>query len=88
MLSGHTSYINDISFDPANNYLASVSDDQTARIWSTDQFDCVATLILTSAGEVRLLMCRLCADSYLKEFRCIGTKKTVRNCWWLKNWVW
>lgn len=51
VLNAHSSYINDISFDPENNYLASVSDDETAKIWSTDEFDCVATLMLTSAGN-------------------------------------
>lgn len=33
-ISAHRNYVNDISFDPSGEYLASVSDDLTCRIWS------------------------------------------------------
>ncbi|XP_068908230.1 nucleoporin Nup37 [Tenebrio molitor] len=50
VLSGHTSYINDTKFDPDNSFLVSVSDDNTAKLWETDDYKCVATLQLTSPG--------------------------------------
>ncbi|RZC40989.1 nucleoporin Nup37 [Asbolus verrucosus] len=50
VLNGHTSYINDTKFDPDNNFLVSVSDDNTAKLWETEDFKCVATLQLTSPG--------------------------------------
>ncbi|CAH0560041.1 unnamed protein product [Brassicogethes aeneus] len=50
ILAGHTSYINDVSFDPENTYLASVSDDNTAKIWSVDDFKLKNTFNLTSPG--------------------------------------
>ncbi|KAF5285623.1 hypothetical protein FQR65_LT13104 [Abscondita terminalis] len=50
VLSGHSSYINEISYDPENNYIASVSDDNTVRIWDIHDFSCIAVLLLTSPG--------------------------------------
>ncbi|XP_044254902.1 nucleoporin Nup37 [Tribolium madens] len=50
VLSDHNSYINDVKFDPDNNFLASVSDDNTAKLWETEDFKCVVTLQLTSPG--------------------------------------
>ena len=50
VLGDHTSYINDTKFDPDNNFLASVSDDNTAKLWETEDFKCVTTLQLTSPG--------------------------------------
>ncbi|KAF5302276.1 hypothetical protein FQA39_LY10315 [Lamprigera yunnana] len=50
LLSGHTAYINEISYDPENNFIASVSDDSTARVWKIEDHSCVAVLLLTSPG--------------------------------------
>nr|XP_008191668.2 PREDICTED: nucleoporin Nup37 [Tribolium castaneum] len=50
VLSEHNSYINDVKFDPDNNFLVSVSDDNTAKLWDTTDFQCVVTLQLTSPG--------------------------------------
>jgi transducin (beta)-like 1 len=36
ILRGHTDEVNAIRFDPTGKYLASVSDDMTARVWSLD----------------------------------------------------
>lgn len=52
MISGHTSYINDITFDPDNVYLASASDDNTVKIWFTEKFNLKTTLNLTSPAMV------------------------------------
>nr|AEE62261.1 unknown [Dendroctonus ponderosae] len=52
VISGHTSYINDITFDPDNAYLASASDDNTVKIWYTKQFNLKTTLNLTSPAMV------------------------------------
>lgn len=49
-MSEHTNYINDTKFDPDNNFLASVSDDHSAKLWDTDEYKCVATFQLTSPG--------------------------------------
>ncbi|XP_057651980.1 nucleoporin Nup37 [Diorhabda carinulata] len=50
VLSGHISYINDCMYDPENNYLASTSDDNTVKIWSTDDYVLKSTFSLTSPG--------------------------------------
>ncbi|XP_066252618.1 nucleoporin Nup37 [Euwallacea similis] len=50
VLTGHTSYINDISFDSENMYLASASDDNTVKIWCCDKFKLKSTFHLTSAA--------------------------------------
>ncbi|KAK4886425.1 hypothetical protein RN001_002696 [Aquatica leii] len=50
VLSGHSSFINEISYDPENNYIASVSDDNTVRIWDVHDYSCVAILLLSSPG--------------------------------------
>ncbi|KRT83708.1 WD40 domain-containing protein, partial [Oryctes borbonicus] len=49
-LVGHTSYINDLNYDPENIYIVSVSDDHTARIWTTADNKQLAILKLTSPG--------------------------------------
>lgn len=50
VLSGHTDFINEVSYDPESNFVASVSDDNTARIWSTLDYSCIAVLHLMSPG--------------------------------------
>ncbi|XP_028132214.1 nucleoporin Nup37 [Diabrotica virgifera virgifera] len=50
VLSGHTSYINDCMYDPENTFLASTSDDNTVKIWSTDDYELKSTFSLTSPG--------------------------------------
>lgn len=52
MLSGHTSYINDVTFDTENLYLASASDDNTVKLWYTDGFQLKTTFNLTSPAMV------------------------------------
>lgn len=50
-LKGHTSYINDVAWEPEGEYLASVSDDHTCIIWNArDNFETVTNFCLTSAG--------------------------------------
>ncbi|XP_060530158.1 nucleoporin Nup37 [Cylas formicarius] len=49
VLSGHTSYINDVSFNTENKYLASGSDDNTARVWYVGKYNLKLTLHLSSA---------------------------------------
>ncbi|VEN59338.1 unnamed protein product [Callosobruchus maculatus] len=36
VLVGHSSYINDVNFDPDNKYLASTGDDHAVKIWYAD----------------------------------------------------
>lgn len=50
-IGGHLNYINECCFDPEGEYLASVSDDLTCKLWSSDQFDILATFNLTSPGN-------------------------------------
>lgn len=51
VLSGHNDYINEVSFEPDNRWLASVSDDHTCRLWSVeDNFTCDVIFQLTSPG--------------------------------------
>lgn len=52
VLSGHTSYINDVTFDSENLYLASASDDNTVKLWYTDGFKIKTTFHLTSPAMV------------------------------------
>ncbi|KAK9752536.1 WD domain, G-beta repeat [Popillia japonica] len=49
-LVGHTSYINDLNYDPENIYIVSVSDDHTARIWTVGDNKQLAVFNLTSPG--------------------------------------
>lgn len=50
-MKGHTGYVNDVAWDPASRYLASVSDDHTCIVW-TDRDDCETRSVfrLRSAG--------------------------------------
>ncbi|KAL1122530.1 hypothetical protein AAG570_002861 [Ranatra chinensis] len=36
VLTGHTNYVNSISYQPAGEYLASASDDLTCRVWTVE----------------------------------------------------
>ncbi|XP_022901719.1 nucleoporin Nup37 [Onthophagus taurus] len=49
-LTGHESYINDLNYDPTNSYIASVSDDHTVKVWSTEDNKLTAFFNLTSPG--------------------------------------
>ncbi|XP_050301561.1 nucleoporin Nup37 [Anthonomus grandis grandis] len=51
-LSGHVSYINDVTFDPENLYMASASDDNTVKLWFTDGFRLKSTFHLNSPAMV------------------------------------
>lgn len=46
VLAGHADAINDLSYDCETNYLASASDDHTARVWDADT--CLVTFCLRS----------------------------------------
>lgn len=54
VLSGHSNYINSVSWEPEGDYIASVSDDHTVKLWTTKSTTstdkCVATLNLSSPG--------------------------------------
>lgn len=52
ILNGHLDFINDLSYDCETNYLASCSDDQTARIWDTNSGTCITTFYLQSSGTI------------------------------------
>ncbi|XP_055390326.1 nucleoporin Nup37 [Condylostylus longicornis] len=50
-LKGHTNYVNDLAWEPEGEFLASVSDDHSCRIWSSiNNFESVTTFCLNSAG--------------------------------------
>lgn len=50
-LNGHTSYINDISWNSETEFLASVSDDQSCRVWSAaSNYSTAVKFCLSSAG--------------------------------------
>lgn len=50
-LKGHSNYVNDIAWDSEGEFLASVSDDYTCKIWSSESnYENVITFCLTSAG--------------------------------------
>lgn len=52
-IQGHMDYVNDCSFDPEGDYLASVSDDLTCKLWSVNQqYQFVNSFNLTSPGNV------------------------------------
>ncbi|XP_018324685.1 nucleoporin Nup37 isoform X1 [Agrilus planipennis] len=50
VINAHSDYINDVAFDPDNNYLVSASDDNTAKLWSTEDYHCLYTFKLKSPG--------------------------------------
>lgn len=50
-LKAHTNYVNDIAWDTEGEYLASVSDDHSCKIWSMEShYENVITFCLSSAG--------------------------------------
>ncbi|KAM7341847.1 nuclear pore complex protein Nup37 [Cochliomyia hominivorax] len=50
-LKAHTNYVNDISWDNEGEFLASVSDDHSCKIWSLEShYENVITFCLSSAG--------------------------------------
>lgn len=51
VLEGHTDYANSIAYDPEGELLASVSDDQTCKLWAVKEDQkCVLTFYLTAPG--------------------------------------
>ncbi|KAL1490013.1 hypothetical protein ABEB36_013927 [Hypothenemus hampei] len=52
VISGHTSFINDLSYDIENTYLASASDDNTVKIWHSDGYKLKTTFNLGSPAMV------------------------------------
>ncbi|XP_055904017.1 nucleoporin Nup37 [Eupeodes corollae] len=51
ILKGHTNYVNDVAWEPEEEFLASVSDDHSCKIWSSaHSFETVTTFCLSSAG--------------------------------------
>ncbi|XP_075236445.1 nuclear pore complex protein Nup37 isoform X2 [Lycorma delicatula] len=51
VLEGHKSYINSVAYESSGDYLASVSDDLTCKLWSVkENKECFATFILKSPG--------------------------------------
>jgi WD40 repeat protein len=52
VLCGHTNYVNYVTYEPAGQFLASVSDDHTCKIWNIKEDNsCTATFFLTSPGS-------------------------------------
>nr|CAI5868062.1 unnamed protein product [Callosobruchus analis] len=49
VLVGHSTYINDVNFDPDNNYFASTGDDHAVKVWYADG-TYKASFDLTSPG--------------------------------------
>ncbi|XP_037941627.1 nucleoporin Nup37-like, partial [Teleopsis dalmanni] len=50
-LKGHSNYVNDVNWDTEGEYLASVSDDHSCKIWNVESnFETVTTFCLSSAG--------------------------------------
>ncbi|XP_005178865.1 nucleoporin Nup37 [Musca domestica] len=50
-LKAHTNYVNDIAWDTEGEFLASVSDDHSCKIWSSEShYENVITFCLSSAG--------------------------------------
>ncbi|KAI9578481.1 hypothetical protein GQX74_009055 [Glossina fuscipes] len=51
ILKGHTNYVNEISWSNECEFLASVSDDNSCKIWcSESNYDNIITFCLSSAG--------------------------------------
>lgn len=50
VLRGHTSYINDVTYDHEGEFFASVSDDHSCRIWNCKQDSQLIIFYLKSAG--------------------------------------
>ncbi|XP_018324689.1 nucleoporin Nup37 isoform X3 [Agrilus planipennis] len=55
VINAHSDYINDVAFDPDNNYLVSASDDNTAKLWSTEDYHCLYTFKLKSPVDLYTL---------------------------------
>ncbi|XP_045479741.1 nucleoporin Nup37 [Harmonia axyridis] len=96
ILSGHTSYINDVKFDLDDKYLASVGDDNTLRIWELESYKCT-TLHLNFAGVAvqwhkddpsKLLIAdkvgviRLYNTETLKPILSFDSGKLLSSCHW------
>lgn len=64
-----------MSFEPENCYLASVSDDQTARVWDTNDCENITVFYLTSPGNHEV-QCFVIFVFYF-VFLCLG----VAVCW-------
>lgn len=56
ILSDHSDFINDLAYDCESNFLASTSDDHTARIWDTNTSTCISTFNLQSPGIFILIL--------------------------------
>ncbi|KAL3265887.1 hypothetical protein HHI36_010078 [Cryptolaemus montrouzieri] len=50
ILRGHSDYINDMKFDTENRYIASVSDDNTLKIWEVGSYEPYSDLQLKFPG--------------------------------------
>jgi hypothetical protein len=52
-LAGHSDRVNSVAFDPTGRFVATSSDDKTAKIWrlSPDGAVCIATCVATLAGH-------------------------------------
>lgn len=50
-LKGHTNYVNDVAWNNEGNLLASVSDDHSCKVWTSEtNYESVTTFCLSSAG--------------------------------------
>ncbi|KAK9873054.1 hypothetical protein WA026_020788 [Henosepilachna vigintioctopunctata] len=97
VLTGHSDYINDVKFDSENKYLASVSDDNTVRIWEVENYRCINILHLNFPGlsiqwhrndvskflvADKVGMIKLYHMETLKPVITIDTGKTLSACHW------
>ncbi len=64
--SGHKDEVNSIRWDPKGKYLASCSDDRTAKVWSLDQDDPVWDLTAHGKEIYTIRWCPLRQDGKLR----------------------